>query len=274
MSSLSEYSLNSLFSFDKGDITRHMMYELKLTCKFKDSFEYLCGKLPVQEVKPLSEIKWDEGKNYDWAIINDGLVTLIIRHYQTHFTIFFKNENKENEYRTRHGCFTFYSNTGKMEDWNSDMHNENNFIGLDACMKDLLKLILDGNIQCLWNPYSFKRPEYVEVKNIWDGGDMDISSIDDFIYCCDELFSKHLEKFAETEMLDRLKTIKVDDMLGVYKVISVNTEIKDDYYHSAGLKLKNTNFKDSKEDWCDVYSLTRYYLYYVFPELNNKELNQ
>ena len=70
----------------------------------------------------------------------------------------------------------------------------------------------------------------------------------------------------ENDMIDKIKTIKVGDMLGAYKVTEVNTKVKDGYYHDAGLSLQNTNFKKEKSKWQDVYSLCMFYFRYVFPE--------
>ena len=267
MGRLSEYNLSDLFKFEKRDITSHMMYEMKLTYKFKDSFNYLTKKLKVQKLKPLNKIKWDEGKNYDWAIVKEGLITFIIRTYRNHFTIFFKNENKENDYRTRYGCFMFNTDTTKLSNDDSDARCDNCFVDLDEYIKPIHKLISDGHVHLLWNNAALPRPDYIEIKPIWNGSEDDINYVDDFIFCCEELFGKHLELFAQTDMLDKLKTIKVGDMLNRYEVLEVRTEVEDDYYHDAGLKLKGTNGVDS-ESWNDVYSLTRYYLNDIFPKLN------
>ncbi len=276
----SEYKLSDLFGFEERDITSHMMRELKLGRKFKDSFNYILTKLPIQKLKAdLSKLKWDEGKNYDWAIIKDGLVTLIFRKYSDHFTIFFKVEAGPEDdytltYNKGYGCFSFHTNKDKLSDEDSDSRVDDNFLDLNKYIKAIIKLLADGDVHSLWNSYSLKnpdevsRPEYIELKNIWNGGNEDISSINDFIFCCDELFNKYLELFAQTDMMNKIKKIKAGDMLGVYKVVRVNPKTKDSYYHDAGLELKNTNFKDSKPSWADVYSLTRYYLNYVFPELD------
>lgn len=274
MGRLSEYKLSDLFSFEERDITRHMLYEMKLGYKFKDSFNYLLTKLPVQKLKAdLRKLKWDEGKNYDWAIIKDGKVTIIFRQYRLHFTIFFKVDGKENnDWYNKYGCLSFHTDTKHLSDDVSDSYCDDNFRDMNKYIKPLIKELAGGSVHGLWNPLCFKaddeerRPDHIEAKNIWNGGDDDISSINDFIFCCDELFHKYLELFSQNEMLKKLKTIKVGDMLDAYKVTSVNTTVKDDYYHNAGLELQNTNFKDSKPSWCDVYSLTRYYFGYVFPE--------
>lgn len=45
--------------------------------------------------------------------------------------------------------------------------------------------------------------------------------------------------------VEKIKTLKVGDMLNVYKITQMSTDLKDDYY-GVGLKLKNTNFPNSK----------------------------
>jgi hypothetical protein len=90
-----------------------------------------------------------------------------------------------------------------------------------------------------------------------------------FIFACDELFQRYLEIFSETEMLEKIKTMKVGDKIGddkyPYEVVEIRTEVKDDYYHGVGLVLKQTNFTGKTEEkWDDVYSLTRWRYNEVF----------
>ena len=61
-------------------------------------------------------------------------------------------------------------------------------------------------------------------------------------------------------MLEMAKTFVVGDILNNrYEILGVSTESKDGYFHGIGLELKGTNGAESKS-FCDVYSLTRYYL--------------
>lgn len=250
------YKLRDIFSFSERDLYFYLLHEMNLSRKFKQSFNYIISRLPIHKLKPLIELKWDEGKNYHWSIIEHDNIILIFRQYGYHFTIFFKNLNSS-DYLGKYGCFFFDNNQ------NSDVDY---FTELDKLLPSLIQLLKDGDIQSLWNNYSFPRPDYIEFKNIWNGGD-DLSSIDNFVFCCDELFDKYLELFAETDMLDKIKTIKVGDMISTYKVENVITESKDGYYHGVGLKWHNTNFPESGNIWNDVYSLTRYYINYLFPDL-------
>jgi len=260
-----DYHLEDIFKFEERDVTSYMTYELKLPAKFKEAFTYLTTKMKVQPLKALDKIKWDEGKNYDWAVIKSGEVTLLIRKYQSHFTIFYKKENQENKYNNRYGCFTYSTNRDKLSDKESDARVDNNFLDLEANINDIFKLIAEDKAHGLWNSYTLVRPKFVEVKTVWNGGD-DISSIETFIFACDELFSKYLEIFAQTDMFDRIKTIKKGSVLNdKYKVLGVKTTLKDGYYHDIGLTLQGTNGATS-ESWYDVYALTRWYLKDIFTE--------
>jgi hypothetical protein len=261
--------LKEIFNFDKNVVTSYIMYELKLGGKFKEAFNYISSSLPNQRLKKLEKLKWDEGKNYDWAIIKKKEVTLIIRKYQTHFTIFFKNVNKEISWFNKYGCFTFHSDLEKMSDEDNDKYVESNFTDLDNSMEDLIKIISKDEIHTLWNEYCFPRPKHVVIKNIWNGAD-DLSSIDDFIFCCEELFNKYLELFAKTDMFEKIKSIRVGDKLNnKYEVLDVSTAVKDGYFHDIGLMLKGTNGVDDVS-WKDVYSLTRWYLNDIFIPLQEK----
>lgn len=55
-------------------------------------------------------------------------------------------------------------------------------------------------------------------------------------------------------------------MLDVYKVEEVKPEVEDEYYHSTGVRLVNTNFSHADATWEDVYSLTRFYFEHIFKD--------
>jgi len=258
------FTKHDVFKFDKNDITMHMYYDLKLCEKLKSAFDYLLTKLPVQKLKKdLSKLKWNKGKNYNWAIIQKDNVIFILRQYQSHFTIFTKVV-KEDRYGTKLGCFTFNTDSDMLSDDESDARCDNEFYDLNKYIVALMDFIGEGNIHSLWNDFSFKREKYIKIKNVWNGGEY-FSSIDDFIFCLEELFGKYLELFAQTDMFEKIKTIKKGEMLGTHKVLDVKTDLKDEYYHGVGLILKGTNGADSKS-WQDVYSLTRWYYGSIFPE--------
>jgi hypothetical protein len=261
------FTKHDIFKFEKSDIVMHITYELRLCEKFETAFDYLLTKLPIQKLKKdLGKMKWTEGKNYDWAIIQKNNVIFIIRKYGSHFTIFVKSITEKRGYdRTKYGCFMFSTDTKKMSDEESDMRIHDNFCDLNKYISNLFDFIGEDKIHALWNSSSFERDEYIKIKNVWNGSQEDISSIDDFIFCLEELFGKYCELFAETNMFEKIKTIKIGEKLGSYEVLSIKTELKDGYYHGVGLTLKGTNGADSKRFY-DVYSLTQYYYDSIFPE--------
>ena len=256
---------SSTFSFSKSKIETYINYDLNLHQKFKESFKYLCSKMPVQTlVENLSTLDWYEGKNYNWAIISDESVTLIIRKYGKHFTIFTRSRIKFVDddddlysYHVKYACFTFFSDLEKVE--NVSDYDDNDFKDLDELIKPLISFIKENKVYWLSNEYSFPREKHIEIKNVWDGGDS-ITSIDKFIFCCEELFQRHLELFAETDMLEKIKNFNIGDKVGVYEVTSIATKVKDNYYHAVGLHLKRGN----EETFHDVYSLSTFYYDDIF----------
>lgn len=259
-----------IFKFEKRDIVFELMYERKMDSKFKQAFRYLLDRIKPQKFEgDLGELEWEEGKSYNWIAIEDGNVTLMLRKYHSHFTVYFRIMDSQEFNGTtfdesNYGCFIFHSDREKMTGEESDQRVDDNYLDLNTCFAELIKHLREKGSHMLWNPYSLVRPKFVDVKNIWDGGREHITSIDLFIYCCEELFEKYLEHYAMNETLEKIKTFKVGDMLDAYKITSMITDVKDGYYHGVGLELQNTNFPDSKPSWADVYSLTRYYYEYVF----------
>lgn len=272
-----KFSPIEIFKFDKKDVVFELMYEKRMDSKFKQAFQYLLGRIKPQKFEgDLGKLVWDEGKNYHWISIEDGNVTLMFRKYQFHFTVYFRitesHKFKDIEFdESKYGCFIFHSDRDKLTDEESDRRYDNNYLDINESLAGLINHLREHGSHLLWNDHSFPRPKIVEIKNVWDGGKEHISSIDDFIFCCEELFEKYLEHFAMNETLEKIKTFKVGDMLDAYKITSMVTDVKDEYYHGVGLELQNTNFPDSKPSWADVYSLTRYYYEYVFGKEEKKE---
>lgn len=157
------------------------------------------------------------------------------------------------------------------DDVNDDYVNDN-YKDIDFYIKPLLKVIRDDDVSMLWNDAFFNRPDHLDIKIAWTGHD-DLHSIENFIYCCEELFRKHCDMFAENEMVERIQTINVGDILDKsYVVTKVNKKVHNGgYYHGTGISLSNLNFPDSNPIWADVYSLTTYYLKYMFPETEIKK---
>jgi hypothetical protein len=262
-----DYSPIDIFKFEKRDVTNYMLYKLHLGSKIKDCFNYLGSKLGVQELpESLSDLKWSEGKNYDWAFFKKDNVTFGLRQYHEHFTIFTKREKAEDDWNARYSIFTFHANTEKMNEFERAKHereyDEHHTIELQKYIGELIEMAKKNELHALWNDYSFKRSKYIDVKCYWSGGDSDIEDIDGFNYACEEIFNKSLEVFAENDMHEAVKKVKIGDKLGEYTVTGVNKALKDGYYHNVGIKWKS----DKKEEFNDVYRLTRWHFALLFPQ--------
>lgn len=262
-----DYTPIDIFKFEKRDVTNFMLYKLHLGSKIKDCFNYLGSKLGIQKLpKSLSKLKWSKGKNYDWAFFVKDNVTFGLRQYRDHFTIFTKKEKGDDDWNSKYTIFTFHVNRDKMTDAERDKY-ENEFddhytIELQKYIDELIELAKNDHIHSLWNTVTFKRSDYIDVKCYWSGGDSDIDDIDGFNYACEEIFQKSLEVFSENDMFDALKKIKIGDKLGEYTVTGVAKTLKDNYYHNVGLNWKS----NKKEEFNDVYRLTRWHFALLFPQ--------
>lgn len=260
-------SLSESFSFNKRDVANYLLRTLNANSKFRESFNYLSNTLELNPVvKDLGELEWNKGKNYDWVALQDDNLTLLIRNYRHSFTIYFKLKDNTKEeslfndmYYSRYGCFLFETDIDKVK--NPDSYYDNKFKDLNKHLKSLINLIKNKRIHCLCNSVSFPRPKHVDVKNVWDGDDSSVESIDLFTYALVELFQKHLDIFSENDMFEHIKTLKNGDMIGYNIVLEVRTKLENDYYHGVGLTIKD-HFHNEK--YCDVYHLTRYYYDDIF----------
>lgn len=267
------------FKFEKDDVVNHIRYELHTLRNLQTSFNYVFEKLQAQkhfvdltkhkgEIK-LHEVKADEGKSYDWIAVKSDNVHLIIRSYHTHHTIFTKKnkvdrigDNYDYE-NSRYAAFTFRTETKGLADRMHDAYCDNKFIDLNAALPQIIEHCAKDRIHSLWNSAGFKRPEYCEVKNAYDGET--IESLDTMIYCAEELSDKHMELFSQIDMMETLKVLQGKGVIGQKfergTVNSINTEFPkqygDPYYHAIGIEVL-TN--DKKKEFKDVYSLTRWYM--------------
>ncbi|NTW91152.1 MAG: hypothetical protein HGA35_04400 [Erysipelotrichaceae bacterium] len=243
-----------LLDFDKDVLVRHLNYDLKLRSKVKDSFKFVVNKLGEQTQTKVSDLKWDEGKNYDWAVLRSESVLMLIRKYRSHFTIFSQFIHPDPEYRGENDfcIFTFSTDRELLTDDESDSRCDNPFMDIDNSIEDILVLIKNGNSNMLWNSAAIKTPKYVEIKIAMLNESY--HSIDLTIFAVEELGSEHHKLFSENEMVDMVRKTKVGDVFGRYKVIEVFTELKDEYYHGIGVKV------DDKSYTKDVYCLSRYYM--------------
>ena len=251
-----------IFKFSENNIKRDILYENKLSEKITHCFNHLLTnkRIPINELKndntfDFNKLKISEGKNYDWFFLNNDKIIILIRQYQQHFTFFTKAKDY---YEDRVNNFIIHFNREKItDDKLSDHFCDNPFLGLSVLLPGLIKLLVDNNVHSLWNNLSFIRPDYVDVKNVYNGGD-DVSDLDSLLFACDELFNKYLECYAENEMIDKLKSFHVGDKFGkVYTIKEIKTDIKDEYYHNIGINFIQDGSTEIK--WHDVYALTMWY---------------
>ena len=266
-----------LFQFEKSEVDSFIEYKLKTFKRFKEPLNFVINTLTklghsfvIESLDgiDLNKVRENEGKNYEWSVFTYKNVTLVIRRYRYHLTIFTKVVNNGVEY----GAFTFNTEFDKFGDKHDEImesYYDKPFTGLNEIIVDLLNLLTnrEEGVHWVWNSVSLKRPNYVDIKLIFS--DKSISSYDNFIFCMEELSNIYLSLFAETTMLQKIKeyTNKIGELINKrYKVGKVNTELKDGYYHAVGITLIDTLCND-KEDFQDVYSLSRWYFEDIFKEM-------
>jgi hypothetical protein len=284
---MQEKDLNpEIFKFEKSDINMYIFYDLKIREKFVKAFGYLIGKLGVNEYKDklnLDKIKWSKGKNYDYLAIHQDNIHLLFRRYGSHFTIFYKHKHKiskygddyDDEYGSRYGVFTFETDTSHLSDKDRDNYYQNEAKDLNKHLSVIFDMIRDNKAHMFWNPLCLKLPKakerekHIKIKSVWTGGES-ITSIDLLIFAVEEMFQKYLEVFSETDMLEKIKTLKKGDKCGSNTVVKTHTKVKDGYFHDAGITWKTAH---KEEEFRDVYCLTRYGYEEVFniEEVEEKE---
>lgn len=274
-----------IFKFEKESITGFIEHELKTLSKFKEPLKYVLNQLDRHKncltIKSLDKInlnkvKEREGKNYYWSAFKYKDITLVVRRYHSHLTIFTIVTKKDkmdldtfDKPKTEYGAFILNTNFEKFGDRHDEMldiYYDNPFTDLNVIAKDLFEMISkrDGGIYWVWNSAALPRPGHVELKPIFN--DRSINSIDNFVFCMEELENIYHELFAENTMIQRLKELnsgeKLDDR---YKIGKIITDVKNDYYHSAGIEMIDTLNKNKKE-FRDVYSLTMWNSEDIFKE--------
>jgi hypothetical protein len=255
-----------IFKFDDRHIQLGLVRKHNLDKNIKLCFDYLKNHLPINVLDKdnnfdFSTLQFEEGKNYHFFYLVNGKAEILIRQYRTHFT-FFTYSKDEDYFKKKLNVFTIHTNTQKMSDKLSDSFCDDEFQTISELLPQLVKLIEENQVQTMWNDLVLVRPEYVEVELAFSGTET-VHSLDKLIFACDEIFQMYLCKFAENEMLEKLKTLKVGDKFSSYVIEEIKTEVTDGYYHSAGLKYYNSKF-DKKTTWSDVYSLTRYHYDEIF----------
>ena len=99
-----------IFKFEKDDITRFIEYELRTLDTFKEPLMYIVNQLEkykncltIESLDDihLNKIKERKGKNYHWSAFKYKNVTLVVRRYRQHLTIFtiVKKETLKKKFR-------------------------------------------------------------------------------------------------------------------------------------------------------------------------------
>lgn len=275
-----DYRNEKILIFDNNDVYNKILRDLKLIKRLGKSFDFIYEKLIVENKdfngKDLNTLKFNEGKNYNWVAFTVEDVKFIIRQYGSHLTVYLKFLRYECEsYKDyEYGAFTFHADIDKLnidDDEHDRLHElyyEEPLHEFNKTFTSLLKNIKKRHLHGIWNDLSYERPKHCKVNLIFDGES--ISSVDKLIFCAEEFSTLHVQLFAENEMIEMLKNIKlVKGMkLGRDKIESINTKFptdySDPYYHAIGIKPVGTHLSD-------VYSLTRWYLEDVEKLVNHRK---
>lgn len=279
--------MSELFDFSAGDVKRHIEYELKTFSKVKEPFNYVVKRLiergnsititDIDKVD-LNSLKEDEGKSYNWSVIQYENLTFIVRRYGKHLTFYTQIVDKrgKDDRRTNYnyGAFMLETDMDKFvgtddeHDGYSDMLYEAPFTEFNKLFKPLVDCIKHwhNTVHGVSNGASLPTPKHLEFKVIYDR--TTIHSYDKFFFAMEEITQQYLTLFAETTLLKQLDTLK--DKIGLKfsddsVLKSVKIKVKDGYYHGVGMTVVKT-FRDESEDkWSDVYCIARYHLDRVFP---------
>lgn len=264
--------MKDIISFDETRTKERINEQFGLSKNIKKAFKYLEGKLETNKItKTFRDLKFREGKNYDWYLFKDDDVSVLVRKYGGHSTVYTYYRPKpsdENYYlRDQLTVFTMHNDRSKMTDTEAD--NDYDSFTLLSSLKQLIELTKKGEGHTIWNSHCWTVPEYTEVKIAFN--DRTSYQIDTMIFAYSEISSVLLEVFAETDVLDKVKTLNVGDKFGsVYEIVETRAEIKDEYYHNVGIRIKRIDefgMKYEKESkWNDVYSLGRWHYDEMFPE--------
>ena len=261
-----------LFDFDKDVLRHYIEYDLRTTEQAREPMNFIIAQMVKQghsmtlnsldKKIDLNKVKERKGKNYNWSVFVHKNATMLVRRYKQHLTIFTK-VFKDGKYpKTEYGAFTMNTDMDKFgakHDQMMDKYWDNPFIDLNAIIKNLMEVLMDRGVHWVWNSACLKRPNHVDIKLAYC--DNNINSIDDFVYCMEEISSMYQELFAETIVVKRLKELKVGERLtDEYTIGVLNIVSKDGYFHVVGAEFIN----QKKKSWNDVYCLARYYMKDLF----------
>ncbi len=280
-----------IFKFDSDELRMNMDYDMNLFARASKPLGYIMEILEKTghglTIKSLDnpqieKVKLQKGKSYNWGVISYENFKFLIRVYGYHLTIFIRS-SKPCDYREgkmvhHDAAFSIYAELDRMDgdkrDEISEGYYDNPFQDLNVMFKRMIEYLKEDNFHCFWNDVSIPRPKHVEIKQAYEKkssfmGEARIFSYDLTIFCMEEIDSMHCQLFAENTMFDKLKELKVGQPFGSRSTIKeIRSKLKDGYYHGVGVTAVN---EDGKEDWSDVYSLTRWHYDEVFPKEEEKK---
>ena len=262
------------FKFSENDIANHIRYELKTFNKMREPFNYVANilkekghSLSIDDIDKvdLNKVKEMEGKSYRWSLFQYDNISLLVRRYHQHLTIFTKLKDEYGQGKGSFGAFCLEVDLDKFGDKHDEMLDEyysRPFQDLNVLAKPLFRLISDEKMPFVENSHSFPVPKHVSVKLAFS--EKEIYSFDSFIFCMEELNTIYHHLFSENTTLRLLTKMNEGDKIGSNTLGKITTEVKDGYYHSVGAYITSSN---DSEQFKDVYSLTRWYMDEVLDEL-------
>lgn len=223
-----------------------------------------------------SVVNWVEEKNDQWCVLTYEGIDILVRNYR-HYNMLFCRVPRGKKFmsgKTRYSyhMLSLYADTsmmGEMSDNYSDKAWDNPLLELEGIFEHLIRQLSDKNYRYL-SKYQLGRlgydtPDYLKISN---GGSIkggafetypNIDSIDDFVRFQRELGFFYNGLFAENTVYEMLSKLKVgQDLKNGMKILKIQTDVVNDYYHNVGIRVKGAG--EDKEKFIDVYSITHWYL--------------
>jgi len=251
---------------DYDDIKSYAKNHLKVDKLIQESFHYITNTMKPSKKMKLSEVKFIEGKSYDWCYILVDGIKFLVRQYGTSFTIYYKKErttiSDEISGAKCFGVFIVSTDSDKLSGNESDARCDNPFMDIDELFKPIVALIAKGDNFLLWNSVALPRPDHVKIEVAITSREIDDVKL--AMFALEEISLVHRNYFAVNEMLNKIKEFKIGDRLSAYEITGIQTDDKGADNHYSGLELQNTNFPESEPEFQDVISLTEWYYDYVF----------
>lgn len=282
-------AVTPIFKFDKNELTMYINYELNLFRRAEKPLGYIYEILEKTGYSltltslddiDLNKVKQNKGKSYNWCVFIYNDIKFLVRQYHQHLTVYARQskfDEKWEEDLIKNFAFTFESSVENLPDNEHDAKLDeymvNPFVDLNKSFKQIVELIEKDKFHLIWNDLCVSRPDNVKIKSIYETSkysEAQIQSIDLLVFCMEEIDTLHVQLFAENTMVEKLKELesRVGEQFDYqYKIESVNTEVKDEYYHNTGVTLVR---RENEKTFADVYTLTRYYYDSVFPKATEK----